>query len=102
VQFSFTLVPKIQLSVQAAGPDTENMPRPATSSTGGGWRLSAVDGSWQISAESGSLAVETTRYGTWEEDFSPRLQRVLDALQEVGAPVIESRLGLRYVNVLST
>jgi uncharacterized protein (TIGR04255 family) len=100
-EFSLTLLPKIQLSVQAAGPATENTPKPATSAAGGGWRLSAVDGTWQISAESGSLAAETTRYGTWEKDFSPRLQQVLDALREVGAPVIESRLGLRYVNVLT-
>jgi uncharacterized protein (TIGR04255 family) len=100
-QFSLTLLPKIQLSVQAAGPAAENLPTPATNATGGGWRLSAADGSWQISAESGSLAIETTRYGTWEKDFSTRLQQVLDALQVVGAPVIESRLGLRYVNVLT-
>jgi len=100
-QFSFTLLPKIQLSVQAVGPATENMPKPAPGIAGGGWRLSATDGSWQISADSGSLAVETTRYGTWENDFSPRLNRVLGALGEVGAPVIESRLGLRYVNVLT-
>lgn len=100
-QFSLTLLPKIQLSVQAAGPAAENIPKPATSTTGGGWRLSAADGTWQISAESSSLAVETTRYGTWEMDFSPRLRQLLYALQEVGAPVIESRLGLRYINVLT-
>jgi uncharacterized protein (TIGR04255 family) len=100
-QFSFVLVPKIQFSVQAAGPAAENMPRPPASVAGGGWRLSAMDSSWHISADSGSLAIETTRYGTWEKDFSPRLEQVLGALQEVGAPVVESRLGLRYVNVLT-
>lgn len=99
-QFSLTLLPKVQLSVQATGPTVENMPQSATGAAGGGWRLYAADGSWQISAESGSLAVETTRYGTWENDFSPRLRRVLDALKDVGTPVIESRLGLRYINVL--
>jgi uncharacterized protein (TIGR04255 family) len=45
--------------------------------------------------------VEATRYGTWEKDFAPRLQAVLDALREVGAPFIESRLGLRYINVVT-
>lgn len=99
-QFSLTMLPRIQLSVQATGPAAENSPKPATGATGGGWRLSAAGASWHISAESGSLAVETTRYGTWEKDFSPRLQRVLDTLNDVGTPIIESRLGLRYINVL--
>jgi uncharacterized protein (TIGR04255 family) len=99
-QFSLTLLPKVQFSLQA-GPVAESKPEPVTSETSGGWRLSAVDGSWQISAASNSLAVEATRYGTWEADFSPRLRQALEALREVGAPVIESRLGLRYINVLT-
>lgn len=100
-QFAFTLLPRFQLSMQASGPAADNVSTPAASTAGGGWRLSAADGSWQVSADSTSLAVETTRYGTWEKDFLPRLQRVLDALRDVGAPVIESRLGLRYINVLT-
>jgi uncharacterized protein (TIGR04255 family) len=99
-QFSLRMMPKIQFSVQAAGPDAGNIAKPAIGGSDGGWRLSATDGSWQISAEAGSLAAETTRYGTWEKDFSPRLRRVLDALEDVGTPVIESRLGLRYINVV--
>jgi uncharacterized protein (TIGR04255 family) len=98
-QFKLTILPKVQVSVQASGMAPENAPAPATG--GGGWRLTAADGTWQVSAESGSLAVEATRYGTWEKDFTPRLQTVLDALREVGAPFIESRLGLRYINVLT-
>jgi uncharacterized protein (TIGR04255 family) len=100
-QFTMTLVPKFQLSVQASGSSPENMSAPATATAGGGWRLSAVDGSWQVSADSSSLAVETTRYGTWEHGFLPRLRQVLGALKDVGSPVIESRLGLRYINVLT-
>jgi uncharacterized protein (TIGR04255 family) len=100
-EFAITLLPKFQLSVQAAGPIAENTLTPATGAAGGGWRLSANDGSWQLSADSGSLAIETARYDTWEGDFLPRLRRVLDSLKEVGTPVLESRLGLRYVNVLT-
>jgi uncharacterized protein (TIGR04255 family) len=100
-QFALTLLPKLQLSVQASGLDAENVYAPAQGAAGGGWRLSAVEGSWQVSADSASLAIETTRYGTWEKDFLPRLQQVLDALTDVGTPVIESRLGLRYINVLT-
>jgi uncharacterized protein (TIGR04255 family) len=99
--FKLNMLPKVQISVQAGGVDPENAPAPATSAGGGGWRLTAADGAWQLSAESGSLAVEATRYGTWEKDFAPRLQSVLDALREVGSPLIESRLGLRYINVLT-
>lgn len=99
-QFSLNMLPKIQLSVQPVGPIPENSPQPATGSAGGGWRLSAADGSWHVSAESSSLAVEASRYGTWEKDFLPRLQQVLEALEDAGAPVIESRVGLRYINVL--
>jgi uncharacterized protein (TIGR04255 family) len=97
-QFSLTMLPRLQVSVQAG--TAENMARPATTGAGGGWRLSAVDGSWQISAESNSIGIDANRYGTWDDDFIPRLERVIGALKEVGAPVIQSRIGLRYVNVL--
>jgi uncharacterized protein (TIGR04255 family) len=100
-QFKLDMLPKVQISVQAGGMIPGDAPIPATRTGGGGWRLTAADGTWQVSAESGSLAVEATRYGTWEKDFAPRLQTVLGALRDVGAPLIESRLGLRYINVLT-
>lgn len=100
-QFKLNMLPKVQVSVQAGGMAPESAPVPATGAGGGGWRLTAADGTWQVSAESGSLAIEATSYGSWEKDFAPRLQSVLDALREVGAPFIESRLGLRYINVLT-
>jgi uncharacterized protein (TIGR04255 family) len=53
-----------------------------------------------VNVEAGSVSVESSRYGSWANDFSPRLQRVLEALEEVGPPVVESRLGLRYINIL--
>jgi uncharacterized protein (TIGR04255 family) len=100
-EFSLAMLPRIQLSVQAVGPTTaEGMPTPATGASGGGWRLSAADGSWHVNVEASSFSVESSRYGSWAHDFSPRLQRVLAALEDVGAPVVESRLGLRYVNIL--
>jgi uncharacterized protein (TIGR04255 family) len=97
--FRLDMLPKVQISLQASGAISPNTPQAA--SAGGGWRLTASDGTWQVSAESGSLAVETSRYGSWEKDFSSRLQTVAKALGEVGAPFIESRLGLRYANVLT-
>jgi uncharacterized protein (TIGR04255 family) len=102
-QFKLNMLPKVQVSVQASGmlPESASAAAPAIGAGGGGWRLTSADGTWQVSAESGSLAVEATRYGTWEKDFAPRLRIVLDALRDVGVPFIESRLGLRYINVLT-
>lgn len=100
-EFKPEMLPKVQFSVQASGMVSGNAPVPAIGTGGGGWRLTASDGAWHVSAEPGSLAVEATRYGTWEKDFEPRLRTVLDALREAGAPLIESRLGLRYINVLT-
>lgn len=99
--FKLNMLPKVQVSVQASGMIPANAPIPASGVGDGGWRLTATDGTWQVSAEPGSLAVEASRYGNWEKDFAPRLQAVVNALSEVGAPFIESRLGLRYANVLT-
>ena len=100
-EFSLTALPRIQLSVQSAGSGApEGMPTPATGATRGGWRLSAADRSWHLNVEAGSVSVESSSYGSWASDFSPRLQRVLGALEDVGPPVVESRLGLRYINIL--
>jgi uncharacterized protein (TIGR04255 family) len=100
-EFSLAMLPRIHLSVQPAGPAaSEGMPKPAAAATGGGWRLSAADGTWHVNVESSSVSIESSRYGTWDSDFSPRLQRVLDALEAIGPPIVESRLGLRYINVL--
>jgi uncharacterized protein (TIGR04255 family) len=99
--FSLAMLPRIQLSVQSAGsPAAEGLPQSAVGATGGGWRLSAADESWHVNVEAGSVSLESSRYGTWASDFSARLQRVLEAIVDIGPPIVESRLGLRYINVL--
>jgi uncharacterized protein (TIGR04255 family) len=101
VEFSLTMLPQIQMSVQAVGPvAAEGAPTPAVGASRGGWRLSAADGSWHVNVEANSISVESASYGSWASNFSPRLQRVLDALEDVGPPIVESRLGLRYINVV--
>jgi uncharacterized protein (TIGR04255 family) len=100
-EFSLAMLPQIQLAVQAVGPVAAGgAPPPATGAATGGWRLSALDGSWHLNVEARSLSIESTSYGSWNNDFLPRLQRVLEALEKVGPPVIETRLGLRYINIL--
>jgi len=99
--FSLADLPRIKLSVQPLGPiAAESVSAPATGSAGGGWRLSAADGSWHLNLESSSLSIESSSYGSWSSDFLPRLQQVLDILENVGPPVIVSRLGLRYINIV--
>lgn len=99
-EFSLTQLPRIQLSVQAVGPAAEGIPTPAVGAAGGGWRLSAANGSWHLNVEASNVSIESSRYGSWAGDFSPRLQRVLEALVDVGPPVVETRLGLRYINIV--
>lgn len=65
-----------------------------------GWRLFSEDRRWIVSLLPGSVALETTAYTTWEE-FDPRLQAVFTAAAEELKPVLEQRLGLRYVDVLT-
>lgn len=66
-----------------------------------GWRLSSSDGVWTITLMPDSVALETTRYTTWAEDFHARFKRVLNAVARCIAPSTEQRLGLRYVNQIS-
>jgi uncharacterized protein (TIGR04255 family) len=100
-EFSLTMLPQIQLAVQPVGPaSAEGGASPAIGSATGGWRLSATDGSWHLNVEARSLGIESRSYGSWASDFSPRLQRVLQALEAIGPPIIESRLGLRYINIV--
>jgi uncharacterized protein (TIGR04255 family) len=45
-----------------------------------------------------NVTLETSAYTTWSDEFEPRLNRVLDATAQHVAPIIEQRLGLRYVD----
>lgn len=63
-----------------------------------GWRLRSTDRSWQISLMPNYVSLETTKYTTWEDEFRPRLEVLLDAVASHIEPALEQRLGLRYVN----
>lgn len=66
-----------------------------------GWRLLTQDKDWTVALLPGSAALETTNYSTWADEFSPRLNELLDAVAAVIAPALEQRLGLRYVDLLT-
>jgi uncharacterized protein (TIGR04255 family) len=62
-----------------------------------GWRMSSSDG-WIVSIMPESVALETSRYTSWEEDFRPRLRQLVEAVASRISPTTEQRLGLRYVD----
>ncbi|MGC1759000.1 MAG: TIGR04255 family protein, partial [Candidatus Cybelea sp.] len=66
-----------------------------------GWRLQSEDG-WVIAISDDALSLETTRYSSWAYDFRRRLEAALSALNEIVAPEAESRLGLRFVDIITT
>src|SRR4051794_10777366 len=63
-----------------------------------GWRLVSDDGSWIISVMPDQAGLETTAFGTWDDDFRPRAEALLAALAQHVAPSLERRLGLRFVD----
>lgn len=100
-EFSLTQLPKVMVSLQAVNPGLpQGMPAPPVDAGGGGWRLSSTDGTWHINVETSSISIESSIYGSWITDFSPRIERALKALAKIGPPVVETRLGLRYVNIV--
>jgi uncharacterized protein (TIGR04255 family) len=63
-----------------------------------GWRIASENGEWMVTLMSDHVGLETTGFTTWEEDFLPRLRDVVEAITNHLQPVIEQRLGLRFVD----
>jgi uncharacterized protein (TIGR04255 family) len=70
---------------------------PPTSDVAQGWHLKSSDGGWTVALLPGHVTLETTKYSTWN-DFQPRLEAVVRAVERAAAPTMEQRLGLRYVD----
>lgn len=72
----------------------------AVSSAGSlaGWRFASSESDWIVTIMPDHMALETSAFTTWEEDFRPRLQQLLDIVAEHVTPAIEQRLGLRYID----
>lgn len=62
------------------------------------WQFTSADGAWTVSLATEFVALETTNYGTWSDDFRARLADVLDAVATNVQPVINSRVGVRYID----
>lgn len=65
-----------------------------------GWHFKSADGSWTAALLPGHFSLETTRYSRWP-DFEARLFDLTQAVASTAPPVMEQRLGLRYVDRLS-
>lgn len=64
-----------------------------------GWHLKSADGSWTAALLPGHFSLETTSYTRWA-DFEARLVDLTQAIASTVPPVMEQRLGLRYVDRL--
>jgi len=80
---------------------TPGAPVVATQTPVAGWRMRSADQAWTIVLLPGSVALETTAYTTWDADFGPRLDTVIDAAAGALKPALQLRLGLRYVDVVT-
>jgi uncharacterized protein (TIGR04255 family) len=67
-----------------------------------GWRLQTADSRWIVTIAPDTITLETTRYKSWNNDFQPRFEALVNALAEAVSPAVETRLGLRYVDVLNS
>jgi uncharacterized protein (TIGR04255 family) len=63
-----------------------------------GWRFAAVDGTWVVTVMADHFSLETTAYTTWDEDFAPRLEALVEVVTEHLKPAVEHRIGLRYID----
>lgn len=77
-----------------------NVPISAQQTPLSGWRAKSEDGNWVVALLPGSAALETKAYTTWD-DFLPRMEAVLAAVNEQLRPVIQMRVGLRYVDLVT-
>ena len=86
-------IQSVTLNLAAGGPTA------GESSTG--WRLTSADGRWNATFTKDALTLETTRYRSWADEFAPRMHALIKAFATEFRPSVESRLGLRYVDLIS-
>lgn len=79
------------------GPGAEPNVSETTKNTSG-WRFAAADNAWVITVMPDHFSLETTAYTTWDEDFAPRLWRLVEVISEHLEPTVEHRIGLRYID----
>lgn len=66
-----------------------------------GWRMSSQDGKRVVVLLPSAVALEVFSYPGWDA-YGQELETLLSAVAESVEPVFEQRLGLRYINQLTT
>ena len=77
-----------------AGPAGAQMMAPEPSK---GWQFRSADETWTVTVQPDFFSLETSGYQDWA-DFSERLMQVVRAVGVHVRPVLEQRVGLRYVD----
>ena len=62
-----------------------------------GWQFRSADETWTVTIQPDFFSLETSAYLDWS-DFRERLLRVVRAVGAHVGPVVEQRVGLRYVD----
>lgn len=63
-----------------------------------GWQLHSADGRSQVTLMPGAVVLQTNKYERWSVSLKPILGALLAVTDEVIAPTLVSRIGLRYVD----
>lgn len=61
-------------------------------------RFVTRDRTTALVVKEGAMALETTTYGGWEENFRPLIEAVVRAVEEISRPDGVIRIGLRYID----
>lgn len=79
----------------------QNTPPVAQQQNSTGWRMTSPDGKRVVVLLPSAVALECFNYPGWDA-FVEELETLLSAVSESVEPVFEQRLGLRYINQLTT
>lgn len=82
---------QFSMGQSVAGP----APTPASA-----WRLTASDERAVVTLGQGVVTLESSQYGSWEEDYQGWIADIALAVTQAFSPGLQTRLGLRYVNVI--
>ena len=77
---------------------TEDL-RQLSSSSFKNYEFSSENDEWKVNLTKNFIALSTNKYESWEE-FQHKFESVLNTFIEIYKPVLFTRIGLRYVDVI--
>jgi uncharacterized protein (TIGR04255 family) len=94
--FALDRVVSVEVGDVVIGPGA----RPTPTDRLTGVQLTSEDGEWMVTLLAGSVSLETPSFSSFSGQFGPLLAQVLRLATDVLDPVMLTRAGLRFVNVL--